>query len=558
MEAVKRLNTIRARLNLITLLPLVSLVVLGTVVLTTFSRNLLASDIYRSQQLTLRLEEAFIEGWFSERSQDLAFLAALSDVRALEEDATLSAFNDFLESQDEFYAAVLADTNGITRFDTGGPGGIDISDREYFQQALRGQPAVSDVITGRATGNRIIIFAHPVRAGSQQDEIIAVIFAPVLIQTIDEIMNQVDLVASGESYILNEDGTMLTRSRYEPRLRAEGRLEARSSALNLQIDTEIVRRAREQSEANETYRNYLGDLVLGSYRWIRDNDWLLVYEQPVTTALADFRQLLVLLLVSGIALILIIIPVVRSVAHTIEGPVERLARASSKFLDADSAISLGPLEYKRAPREIRTLSDSLQAMANRVRRSISSLAQSSTSDPLTGTFNRRYLEDDGLKLLKLCARSRIPCAVLMLDLDNFKQVNDNYGHAAGDQALRFVASRIKRATRESDIVVRYGGEEFAVLATNTEESQAHYLAERIRYDVDRHSVEFHDIRIQLTLSVGVSSYDYDEQTDSFPELSDLYRLIGEGDSALYAAKREGRNRVVAYSSIDSQAVGNES
>lgn len=173
---------------------------------------------------------------------------------------------------------------------------------------------------------------------------------------------------------------------------------------------------------------------------------------------------------------------------------------------------------------------------------ISRLEHENVSDPLTGVFNRRYLHR---RLDEECSRAgRLgqPLSVLLLDIDHFKQINDTHGHQAGDQVLVAFAERVRGQLRKPDIVARFGGEEFMVIATHTAGAGAVDLAERLRLDIQqaRFSLEgapgaTHEIR--LTCSVGVASLgDGIDQAD---------RLVCSADKALYQAKHEGRNRVCA-------------
>jgi diguanylate cyclase (GGDEF)-like protein len=161
------------------------------------------------------------------------------------------------------------------------------------------------------------------------------------------------------------------------------------------------------------------------------------------------------------------------------------------------------------------------------------------TDGLTGLLNRRafmyYLERE----LKETERFGTPLALLMMDLDHFKTVNDRYGHLTGDRLLNEVAGLLSRAVRAMDVVTRYGGEEFALILRRTALSQATVLAERIRAKIDRHAFVANDIRIPLTMSMGIV-------TLPNPQLMHVEDLIAAADKTLYQAKARGRNRVEVY------------
>lgn len=164
------------------------------------------------------------------------------------------------------------------------------------------------------------------------------------------------------------------------------------------------------------------------------------------------------------------------------------------------------------------------------------LHEQSIRDPLTGLFNRRYMEITLERELNRCSRNRANLAFLILDLDHFKAINDEFGHETGDHALRSVAETLKSGTRAEDIVCRYGGEEFVVVLPGCSQDQAVERAEHIRMTISGVRVLPRTDRY-ISCSIGVSV---------FPEDGDLpEELAKTADIRLYRAKHEGRNRVVA-------------
>lgn len=161
------------------------------------------------------------------------------------------------------------------------------------------------------------------------------------------------------------------------------------------------------------------------------------------------------------------------------------------------------------------------------------------TDGLTGLFVRRYFLEMAKEELERSRRHKFKASFLMVDLDHFKQCNDNLGHLVGDFVLREVANVLKRNVREIDLVGRYGGEEFSLLLPETEKQDAILTAERLRCAVAEHRFEAYTEVVTMTISVGISTFpdDGDREID----------LIEAADKAMYAAKMQGRNRVVGYS-----------
>ncbi len=166
------------------------------------------------------------------------------------------------------------------------------------------------------------------------------------------------------------------------------------------------------------------------------------------------------------------------------------------------------------------------------------LKEQSTVDELTGLYNRRFLEQLIPKLVSQTLRRKSTIGILMIDIDFFKQVNDEYGHDVGDKVLKEIANIIKNSIRESDLAIRYGGEEFMVLLMDVNPEKAVEIAEKIRKRIENKIIAVGSITLRKTASIGVSIFPID--SDQF------WQCIKFADVALYKAKEEGRNRVVRF------------
>lgn len=164
------------------------------------------------------------------------------------------------------------------------------------------------------------------------------------------------------------------------------------------------------------------------------------------------------------------------------------------------------------------------------------LSHLATEDPLTQLLNHRGLETALHITLAQAARQQLPTAAIMVDIDNFKEVNSNFGNAAGDQVIRRVAHHLQRASRDSDVLARTGGDEYLLILPNTDLDGARLLAERIRVDIAERPLVVNQQRIPITVSLGVAG--------TIGEI-DLDKLSLEADRAMYLAKRAGRNRVAS-------------
>lgn len=159
-------------------------------------------------------------------------------------------------------------------------------------------------------------------------------------------------------------------------------------------------------------------------------------------------------------------------------------------------------------------------------------------DALTAIANRRHFMATAPALLSQAARNRQRCFIIMLDVDHFKNINDSYGHAAGDEALKCIAMRIKKTLRPYDLLARYGGEEFIILVVGVEQETAEKLSARVRLSICESPIMVDDTPIQISASFGLAPVESE---------SGLEESIRHADSALYKAKKAGRNRSVSYS-----------
>jgi len=252
---------------------------------------------------------------------------------------------------------------------------------------------------------------------------------------------------------------------------------------------------------------------------------------------------LFLLLIAGLTLLVGVIAY--WMGRSIVTPLNSLIAAADGIAHGDLTVQL-----RGAPTgEIGHLTRVFNMMIERLRRSHAEvravnqalheqnqlLETLAVTDSLTGLYNRKKLDDILADQFARFRRNHRPFAVLMLDLDNFKSVNDNYGHVAGDEVLAHVAAVLKQAVRSVDYVARYGGEEFVVVLVEIALEAALDIAERIRSEVEIPRFGASNTLISITVSLGVT---HSHEGDDGPE-----QVLARADHALYEAKRAGRNQV---------------
>ncbi len=205
--------------------------------------------------------------------------------------------------------------------------------------------------------------------------------------------------------------------------------------------------------------------------------------------------------------------------------------------DRVHGLDVGGRDYIVKPFDPTELRARVRA-AIRARLAVEQLESRAALDPLTGLLNRAQLDERIERAVRGAKRSGRPLSALMIDVDRFKSVNDTFGHLVGDQVLVETAGRLQRVVRPSDMLVRYGGEEFLLLVPDTSTGEAAAIADRLRHFIscEPYTIESADrSRLWITVSIGVGSWRPGEKGDG---------LIRAADEALYRAKSNGRDRVV--------------
>ncbi len=224
------------------------------------------------------------------------------------------------------------------------------------------------------------------------------------------------------------------------------------------------------------------------------------------------------------------IPVIFITARTDEESIEK-------------AYDVGGIDYVTKPFKPKELLARVKTQLT-IRELISDLEMSqkelkllASTDPMTKLYNRRYFSKISEHVINLAKRDKNLASVIMLDIDKFKSVNDNYGHKVGDEVIISLGVELQELTRDSDVICRYGGEEFVILLPETGKEGALVIAEKIREKVESLSLNIDKKEsLKYTVSIGVSEVDIDKELNIEASLS-------RADKALYMAKEDGRNRI---------------
>lgn len=292
--------------------------------------------------------------------------------------------------------------------------------------------------------------------------------------------------------------------------------------------------------------------VLASTRYISDLDWGLVAKMNEAEVNRLVNQNRIYIILSEIAIVSVAILAGIVLSIYIAGPIEKLKAHTAK-------VALGKFEsppetggwqevkelnshFRFMIEALRDLNDNLQRKVEERTKELHTankkLELIATQDPLTGLHNRRYFSERLEQEFSRARRYESSLALVILDLDHFKKINDTYGHPAGDKVLIDIAHYLERTIRESDVLARIGGEEFCLILPECSKVAALTFLERVCQDISELEFQTGNARYSITCSFGVAF-----QGETTPDSSTLMK---HADQALYKAKERGRNRVVEY------------
>lgn len=321
---------------------------------------------------------------------------------------------------------------------------------------------------------------------------------------------------SGQVYLMRDDGSLVVGSH-----------DSTAEIMALRYPAEATRSLLADESRPLEYTNVMGANVLGSTRRVPGPDWVVVAEMPLTEVFSQLSRLRDVMVLIVVGMLAVASALGYALGLFIVRPLDRLTRGVAKVAGGDLDVDL-PVATSG---EVGYLTEVFNNMVARLRASHSELERLSVTDPLTGLNNRRRLMEALDNEVLRSRRLNHTFAVLIADVDNFKQYNDTHGHPAGDEMLKRVAAVLRDATQDVDFVARHGGEEFFVMMPELGASAASTVADQIRFRLSQPG--FADNAV--TLSIGVAE---------FPVHGDSGEaLIAAADAALYEAKRAGRDRV---------------
>lgn len=396
----------------------------------------------------------------------------------------------------------------------------------------------------RNTPELAVVAAAPIQ--NANGETIGCLFGFYNAARLTSLLTSAALGSSGELYLATDGAKILTSVHTLPR---DGRWTvAKEITTTYAQDTKV-----------RSYPNYAGRYVLGSSQPLRSLDVILVVEQEYEETFRALFAIARWLIAADLSMVLLFSLIGYRVTKTIMQPIYALSDAAQRITHGNLDVQLSEpksqdelflltrafnemtKKLRDSREEIEEINARLQDQNVELHYANNILGRISITDGLTQLYNHRFFQDHLAQETRRVDRSGDALSMIVIDIDNFKKLNDRLGHAAGDQILMEISSLLRKTVRESDLVARYGGEEFVVTASDTNLDGAQRLAEKIRAIIDRHEFKAGSPTqsVHVTVSLGVAEYKGDRKS-----------FFERADRALYRAKARGKNCVVTDEEMD--------
>ncbi|MEA1889494.1 MAG: diguanylate cyclase [Pseudomonadota bacterium] len=478
-----------------------------------------------------QLEYPFLHQYQELIDQSVHFLDGFNAIAVLDLDGRLEA---------------LSVSDGIQHYNRA----PDYSQHPCFGHILRDKKSsdISNVHRSFITGEPVIVISQAVN--DSRGQLIAILFAELDIHPLEIIRSKVAFGIKGHGAIVDSKGRVLAHPN------PEWVKEIRDIS-----DWPIVQKMiKGETGVMEFYSSFMKAEMVAGYAGIKDLGWGVMVPQPKSEIEKAVNTMMAKVLRWSVFGILIAVLAAYLLARWITKPINTLAANASR-LELQSAEEILGKVPEHSPMEVRQLWQSLSMLINRLRSSNNEIAELNDSlkkkveeataelrsantrlqeltvkDHLTEIGNRRYFENTLNETLSKPHVKNI--GIMLLDVDNFKQINDKCGHAAGDYVLTRVAEELYKSTRPGDIVARYGGDEFVAHFICDEETLLK-RAEHLRLSVEKTPFIWDGKKIHVTLSIGILSQPYNSSTS-------IDELMSAADHAMYQSKQTGRNKVSKY------------
>ena len=512
-------------------------------------------EIQEKHQLIAQNLAVPLSTYVNDHKGMLAIMSETIDLLGLRNRKIQPLLNKTLTSMRGFRSLILLDLNGkiISSASLGAQytkslSKIMANEKSYLRVRDSGKWTISNVKPHPITGQPTLFMGHAVRNSKAQ--IIAVLMGELRIDYIEEIRKKVKFGKKGHSAIVDKTGHVLVHPN------ASWMAEMK----DLTSWPIVQKMMAGETGVTTFYSPFMKGNMVAGYASVPGIGWGIMVPQPESEIAEQVNALMRQHIIWGIVGLVIAIVLALIFSRWVTSPLNKLAKAGRELMHEDLDGNLpsiredSPKEINQLATVLRALISSLQSSRNEVRGFNDSLTQrvdeatlqlreaneqleiAAQSDYLTDIPNRRYFEDCLQQALSRRSGDIDYFCIILIDVDHFKQINDTYGHAAGDAVLNQVARILEREMRSGDLVARYGGDEFVAYMRCPREI-GRQRAEQIHSAIESSTIIWESKTIQITASLGL----YCQAMGGNEELKDVLHYA---DQAMYAAKRQGRNRVI--------------
>ncbi|MCX7788744.1 MAG: sensor domain-containing diguanylate cyclase [Spirochaetes bacterium] len=478
-----------------------------------------------------------ILGWFQEKRKNIEGLAKMMENAPEHHPNFLKPFK---QAYSEFADVILINEKGYivatserVRYESG----IQLSDREYFQQAMEGKSFISGFFRGRFRGVATLSISAPVFKDGKPHQVLAgFITLRKFLEIFAPIGNDSEGLSPIRIHFINARGQVISHPEYITQFISNPEIE---TDLKFISDSRAVKDLL-KGESGASIYTHDGKGYYGAYSWIEPLQVGLVVETDQEVQESSLEVQLRSMVLATTMVFLVLLGFIAMSLWYVSKPIAQVIEAMENLISG--SFSPGKLFFHRTGSQVDRLVDTFQQLREAVYKRETQLKDKAARDPLTGLYNHGTLQDLLQKEYARRKRSGKPLCFLMADIDHFKDINDNYGHSVGDQVLREVSRILETCVREGDVVARYGGEEFAILLDSDKPEVSLALAERIRSRIESHPFIVDGKRVPITVSVGWSCV-------APSKVSCCTDIVKQADGFLYRAKEGGRNRVFGEANV---------
>jgi diguanylate cyclase (GGDEF)-like protein len=419
----------------------------------------------------------------------------------------------------------------------------------YVHTRETGEWRLSGIKRSPLSGMPTLILSYPVY--SQHQKRWGVLLGELKIEMIEQLRRNVKFGINGHSAIVDQNGRVIAHP--NPVWMEEMRDISHLSVVKLMMQG--------KTGVTTFYSPFIKQNMVAGYSAVPGYGWGIMVPQPEAEVAAQVRALMYSNFIWGLVGVVLAVILAVILARWINNPINRLAKASHKLLrnnlngDMEESSETDPYEVRQlnsvvsslvshlqsSRKEVFELNNNLQVRieeaTQQLRDSNSQLEMFAKSDYLTSLANRRHFEEEMKSIAGRRRSDAEQICIMLVDIDNFKLINDNHGHAAGDKILTEIGRFLDSTMRAGDLVARYAGDEF-VLVLHCAQDVAVQRAEQIRQAIENLSIDWEQDTIQTTVSIGVYCYENNGSVD-------IARIMQQVDDTMYKAKKAGGNRVAS-------------